>query len=157
MARFLEALLGASLETAAQTPETLAESLETAALTPETLAARRESNGAAGTSGLDETNGTGDGKGNGQRSQSLLAFREEGFEGLDTGLNEEQRRAVRLCVNGPEDGGGSPVALLHGPFGTGKTRTLVEVIRQRVRAGEFANRWDPQSGFVQWLVLNSRD
>jgi hypothetical protein len=41
-------------------------------------------------------------------------------------LNEEQRRAVRLCCG---EGWAGPVGLIHGPFGTGKTRTLVEIIR----------------------------
>lgn len=49
---------------------------------------------------------------------------------LDDGLNEEQRDAV-LAAMRAED-----VALIHGPPGTGKTRALLEVIRQSVRRGE---------------------
>ncbi|CAM6105860.1 unnamed protein product [Calypogeia fissa] len=50
---------------------------------------------------------------------------------FDKGLNVEQHAAVTLCTE-PVN---SPVVLIHGPFGTGKTRTLVEVIRQQVKAG----------------------
>jgi len=47
-------------------------------------------------------------------------------------LNDRQREAVALCCAE----GGADVALVHGPFGTGKTTTLVEVVRQRVRLGQ---------------------
>ncbi|KAG8830770.1 hypothetical protein FRC17_004265 [Serendipita sp. 399] len=40
------------------------------------------------------------------------------------GLNESQKRAVKLALSSPE------IALIHGPPGTGKTHTLVEVILQ---------------------------
>lgn len=40
---------------------------------------------------------------------------------FDKGLNAEQCAAVKLCTEDCE----SPVVLIHGPFGTGKTRTLV--------------------------------
>ncbi|KIY47591.1 P-loop containing nucleoside triphosphate hydrolase protein [Fistulina hepatica ATCC 64428] len=39
-------------------------------------------------------------------------------------LNASQKEAVRLCLEAPE------VACIHGPPGTGKTHTLIEVIRQ---------------------------
>ncbi len=44
----------------------------------------------------------------------------------DQGLNSSQREAVSLALSAER------VALIHGPPGTGKTRTLVEVIRQQV-------------------------
>ncbi len=49
---------------------------------------------------------------------------------LDPQLDEAQRRAVTAALTARE------VGLIHGPPGTGKTRTLVEVIRQCVLAGE---------------------
>jgi ATP-dependent RNA/DNA helicase IGHMBP2 len=49
---------------------------------------------------------------------------------LDAALNPPQRSAVALAV-GAED-----LALIHGPPGTGKTRTLVEIVRQCVARGE---------------------
>ena len=49
---------------------------------------------------------------------------------LDDALNDPQRGAVELAL-AAED-----VALIHGPPGTGKTRTLVEVIRQAIARGE---------------------
>lgn len=45
---------------------------------------------------------------------------------FDAGLNESQRLAVSLCLRA------RPLALVHGPPGTGKTRTLCEVVRQLV-------------------------
>lgn len=52
------------------------------------------------------------------------------FEALDPGLNEEQRGAVSHALRSQD------VAIIHGPPGTGKTTTLVEIIRQTVRRGE---------------------
>jgi len=52
-----------------------------------------------------------------------------GSEPLDARLNREQRRAVRAALSA------DPIFCVHGPPGTGKTRTLVEVVRRAVAAG----------------------
>ncbi len=52
------------------------------------------------------------------------------FEPLDQALNEDQRRAAELAIFAED------VALVHGPPGTGKTRVLVEVVRQCYARGE---------------------
>lgn len=49
---------------------------------------------------------------------------------LDHGLNDVQKLAVRRAL------GADRLALVHGPPGTGKTRTLVEVVRAVVARGE---------------------
>jgi len=49
---------------------------------------------------------------------------------FDEELNEPQRNAVRDALST------EPLALIHGPPGTGKTRTLVEVVRQALERGE---------------------
>ncbi|KAJ3757511.1 P-loop containing nucleoside triphosphate hydrolase protein [Lentinula raphanica] len=43
---------------------------------------------------------------------------------FDETLNASQKEAVRFCLESPE------VACIHGPPGTGKTHTLIEIIRQ---------------------------
>ncbi|MCB9604622.1 MAG: AAA family ATPase, partial [Sandaracinus sp.] len=49
---------------------------------------------------------------------------------FDGHLNAPQRDAVELALSG------RVVSLVHGPPGTGKTRTLTEIVRQAVAAGE---------------------
>ncbi len=49
---------------------------------------------------------------------------------FDVDLDDRQREAVDVALRSGD------IALIHGPPGTGKTRTLVEVIRQRVGRGE---------------------
>ena len=49
---------------------------------------------------------------------------------IDTALDDAQRAAIDGALRSGD------VALIHGPPGTGKTRTLVEVVRQRARRGE---------------------
>lgn len=51
------------------------------------------------------------------------------FKPFDERLNDSQRKAVSLAM-GSED-----FFLIHGPFGTGKTRTLVELILQEAKRG----------------------
>lgn len=52
------------------------------------------------------------------------------FEPLDPNLNPPQLEAVRFAL------GAADLAVIHGPPGTGKTTTVVELIRQAVRRGE---------------------
>jgi ATP-dependent RNA/DNA helicase IGHMBP2 len=52
------------------------------------------------------------------------------FTPLNTNLNQPQIEAVRFALTAEH------LAVIHGPPGTGKTTTVVELIRQIVRAGE---------------------
>nr|HEX4314056.1 AAA domain-containing protein [Kofleriaceae bacterium] len=52
------------------------------------------------------------------------------WEPIDTDLDDKQREAVDLALRSGD------VALVLGPPGTGKTRTLVEIVRQRAARGE---------------------
>ena len=66
----------------------------------------------------------------------LLGHREPQFDdpreesALDAGLNATQRSAVDFALSARD------VALIHGPPGTGKTTTVVELIRRAVRRGD---------------------
>ena len=53
--------------------------------------------------------------------------KEKYIDFIDKSLNDSQKNAVRNAVNTEN------FFLIHGPFGTGKTRTLVELIQQEVR------------------------
>lgn len=53
----------------------------------------------------------------------------EDFTPLDTSLNKAQLRAVGCAISTDD------FFLIHGPFGTGKTRTIAEVVRQLVKRG----------------------
>jgi superfamily I DNA and/or RNA helicase len=55
---------------------------------------------------------------------------EKEFLPLDPTLNASQQSAVRFALTAHD------VAILHGPPGTGKTTTVVELIRQAVRRGD---------------------
>ncbi|KAJ3880768.1 AAA domain-containing protein [Lentinula edodes] len=48
----------------------------------------------------------------------------EAISFFDESLNPSQKEAIRFCLESPE------VACIHGPPGTGKTHTLIEIIRQ---------------------------
>ena len=50
-----------------------------------------------------------------------------GVEFVDASLNESQKEAIRFALASPE------VALIHGPPGTGKTHTLVELVLQMLK------------------------
>ena len=51
---------------------------------------------------------------------------EADFRPFDKSLNASQRKAIAKALGSPD------FFLIHGPFGTGKTRTLAELIRQEV-------------------------
>src|SRR5687767_1509354 len=55
---------------------------------------------------------------------------EEKIAALNQHLNESQQQAVRFALSAED------VAILHGPPGTGKTTTVVELIRQIARSGQ---------------------
>ncbi|EUC61245.1 P-loop nucleoside triphosphate hydrolase [Rhizoctonia solani AG-3 Rhs1AP] len=71
-------------------------------------------------------------------AQSLLAMKPLGHYTpvsdnltlMDSYLNDSQKEAVKFALDSPE------IALIHGPPGTGKTQTLVEIIRQLVQQGK---------------------
>lgn len=65
-----------------------------------------------------------------QEREGADAGTAQGLGFLDPSLNESQRQAVTFAL------AASDLALIHGPPGTGKTTTLVELIRQAVRRGE---------------------
>ncbi|KAJ2158815.1 hypothetical protein GGF46_003506 [Coemansia sp. RSA 552] len=67
-------------------------------------------------------------------------------EFLDKALNTSQRAAVRLAVSAQD------VALVHGPPGTGKTQTMVEVVRQLVSRGKRLLVCGPSNVSVDNLV-----
>ena len=63
--------------------------------------------------------------------QNTPAFDEESpGDSLDPALNSSQQQAVRFALSARD------VGVIHGPPGTGKTRTVVELIRRAIRRGE---------------------
>ena len=66
----------------------------------------------------------------GQRPLTFTQPRAADSTGKDAALNQEQRAAVKHALLADD------LFCIHGPPGTGKTRTLVEVVRRAVDAGE---------------------
>ncbi len=62
-----------------------------------------------------------------QESQLNQSFSSLNF--FDENLNQSQRNAINFAIN-------SPISIIHGPPGTGKTYTLIELIRQLVQNGQ---------------------
>ncbi|KAG8995697.1 hypothetical protein FRB94_008851 [Tulasnella sp. JGI-2019a] len=62
----------------------------------------------------------------GKRGPSQPSILATPLEYFDTSLNDSQKEAVKMCLEAEE------VGLVHGPPGTGKTHTLVEVVRQLI-------------------------
>ena len=60
-----------------------------------------------------------------------MLVKEEKFHPLDLNLNQCQIDAVKFALNQKE------IAIIHGPPGTGKTTTVIEVIRQAVKYFNF--------------------
>jgi superfamily I DNA and/or RNA helicase len=52
------------------------------------------------------------------------------FQPIDESLNPSQQEAVRFALSARD------IAIIHGPPGTGKTTTVVELIRQAIRRGD---------------------
>jgi len=65
---------------------------------------------------------------------------------LNSSLNESQEAAVRFALRAKD------AAIVHGPPGTGKTTTLVEIIRQSVRRGEKVLACAPSNAAVDHLL-----
>ena len=74
------------------------------------------------------------------------------FHFLDPTLNETQKKAVCLAAETKD------ILLIHGPPGTGKTRVLVEIIRQAVAKGEGVLVSAPSNAacdnLVEWLAFH---
>jgi ATP-dependent RNA/DNA helicase IGHMBP2 len=72
----------------------------------------------------------------------------EGPQPFDTAMNDDQRTALRHGVLAPD------VALVHGPPGTGKTRVVVEIVRQLVAKGERVLCLTASNAAVDHLALS---
>ena len=84
-------------------------------------------------------------------------FEEEQYENspdfFDSQLNDSQKNAVLKCLNTEN------FFLVHGPFGTGKTRTLVELIYQEFKKGSKILACTDSNGAVDNILerLNFQD
>jgi ATP-dependent RNA/DNA helicase IGHMBP2 len=65
-----------------------------------------------------------------EEKSPLFGERASDLTWLDPALNNSQREAVVFALSAVD------VALIHGPPGTGKTSTLIEVIRQAIKRGD---------------------
>ncbi len=59
--------------------------------------------------------------------QPTTLVKDETFLPFDNGLNTSQLEAVKFALNQRE------IAVIHGPPGTGKTTTVIEIIKQAVK------------------------
>lgn len=78
------------------------------------------------------------------RMSDPVEFSKIGF--LDSTLNDDQKKAVAMALS-MED-----ILLIHGPPGTGKTRVLVEIIRQAFQKGETVLVSAPSNAACDHLV-----
>uniref|UniRef100_A0A060T056 DNA helicase n=1 Tax=Blastobotrys adeninivorans TaxID=409370 RepID=A0A060T056_BLAAD len=62
-------------------------------------------------------------------NEKPLIERKEDFDFLDETLNDSQKEAIRYAL-------GSELSVIHGPPGTGKTYTVIEIVRQLVKSGK---------------------
>jgi len=76
------------------------------------------------------------------------AIQEKDFVPVDSNLNETQLKAVKKAL------GAKDFFLIHGPPGTGKTRTLTELIVQLVRQGKKVLAVADSNIAVDNLILN---
>ncbi|KAI9504474.1 DNA helicase [Coemansia spiralis] len=80
------------------------------------------------------------------REPSFSYHKAGNIELIDQSLNDSQKAAIELAI-AAED-----IALIHGPPGTGKTHTIIEVIRQLVKRGKRLLVCGPSNVSVDNLV-----
>ena len=62
-----------------------------------------------------------------KQKDPIIAKKDTYISYIDESINESQKKAIKNSLSTPN------FYLIHGPFGTGKTRTLIELINQEVR------------------------
>lgn len=87
----------------------------------------------------------------GQSSQLSGAGEPAGFEDLLEGLNESQQSFLKHSWSSPQ------LSLLHGPPGTGKTTTLIALIRGFARQGQRILATAPSNAATDLLALRLRE